>query len=88
MTELKPCPFCGESPISGVEFYESCGSNIKLKAIVYCPKCHINRGYLFRATDINPVPFLDYEVAFDKAVKSWNQRWTEKPEPYREEGDE
>ena len=71
---LKPCPFCGESPLSGVEFYESCGSNIKLRATVCCPKCHINRGYVFKATDVNPVPFFDYEVAFDKAKKLWNQR--------------
>lgn len=87
MDDLKRCPFCGEVPSSGVEFYESCGSDIKLKAIVYCLKCHVSRGTVFRATDINPVPFLDYEVAFDKAVKLWNQRWSEKPEPYREEGE-
>lgn len=74
MDDLKRCPFCGEIPSSGVEFCVSCGSEIKLKAIVYCPKCHINRGYIFKATDINPVPFLDYEIAFDKAVKAWNQR--------------
>lgn len=80
MNDLKRCPFCGEAPSSGVEFYESCGGEVKLKAIVYCPKCHINKGYVFKATDINPVPFLDYDIAFDKAVKSWNQRWGENDE--------
>lgn len=76
MAELKPCPFCGGYPLSGVEFYESCGGidDIKLKATIYCPKCHINRGYVFKATDVNPVPFFDYEVAFDKAISKWNER--------------
>ena len=75
MAELKPCPFCGESPLSGIEFCESCGSdNIKLRAVVYCPKCHISKGKVFKATDINPVPFFNYEVAFDNAKTAWNQR--------------
>ena len=75
MDELKPCPFCGEAPSSGVEFFESCGStDIKLRVIVYCQKCHVARGFVFKATDITPVPFFDYEVAFDKAKKAWNRR--------------
>ena len=74
MTELKPCPFCGKYPSSGVEFFESNGSLIKLRASVYCSGCHISRGFVFKATDINPTPFLDYEIAFDRAKQAWNER--------------
>jgi len=72
--ELKRCPFCGEQPVSGVEFSGSDGVTIKLKAVVRCPRCDVSRGFVFKATDINPVPFFTYEVAFDKAKTQWNQR--------------
>ena len=75
MENLKPCPFCGVKPSSGVEFFESSSvDGIKLKAIVYCPECRVSKGVVFKATDINPVPFFDYEVAFDKAKQAWNKR--------------
>ena len=76
MSELKPCPFCGKMPSAGVEFYESNSMDgIKLRASVYCSGCHISRGVVFKATDqVSLVPFLDYEVAFDKVKKAWNKR--------------
>ena len=74
MAELKPCPFCGKYPSSGVEFFESHGTDVKLRATVYCSGCHISRGVVFTATDITPIPFLDYEIAFDKAKTAWNKR--------------
>lgn len=77
---LKPCPWCGEIPKSGVDFYESCGSEVKLAAIVYCPKCGANRREIFKATDVNPVPFFTYEVAFDHVKQAWNRRAKDEPE--------
>lgn len=74
MSELKPCPFCGESPIAGMEFYESQGSIIRLKATVLCKRCHISQSKVFQATDINIVPFFNYEVAMEGAEKAWNRR--------------
>ena len=71
---LKPCPWCGESPKSGVEFYESKGSVGTLAAIVYCPKCGVNRRKIFKATDVITVPFSVYEVAFDEVKQAWNRR--------------
>ena len=75
MTELKPCPFCGQRPVTGVDFYESCGGHsVKLQAVVTCTKCHVSRGVVFQATDINLIPFSDYENAFNKAIELWNER--------------
>lgn len=72
---LKPCPFCGEIPISGIEYYDGgSGDNIRLRAVVYCKGCGANKSAIFRATDINLVPFLNYEAAYDKAKKLWNKR--------------
>ena len=74
MDNLKPCPFCGKYPSSGVEFFESRGTDVKLRATVYCSECHVSRGVVFTATGITPIPFLDYEIAFDKAKTAWNRR--------------
>ena len=74
MSELKPCPFCGKYPSCGVEEFERNGLVIKLRAAVYCSGCHVSRGVIFTATDINPIPFLDYEIAFDRAKQEWNRR--------------
>lgn len=74
MSEIKPCPFCGDSPIVGMEFYESCGSVIRLRATVCCKHCNISQGKVFQATDINIMPFVNYEVAMENAINAWNRR--------------
>lgn len=74
MSELKPCPFCRGKPECGVEFYESSGSNVLLKAEVWCERCHIGRAQIFKATEITLVPFERYTDAFDKAISKWNER--------------
>lgn len=72
---LKPCPFCGSSPESGVDFYESSGSNVKLYARVFCKKCHIDRGIVFEASSsITTVPFHNFTDAFSVAINRWNER--------------
>lgn len=75
MEELKPCPFCGSLPHCGVEFYQSCGSEVKLSAVVECTGCGIRKREVFKATDaITFVPFYDYENAFTKVIEAWNSR--------------
>lgn len=73
-TKLKPCPFCGGKPECGVEFYKSSGSNITLKAEVWCERCCIGRAQIFKATEITLVPFERYTDAFNKAISEWNKR--------------
>ena len=77
MEELKRCPFCGEIPKCGVEFYESHGAEVELAAVVKCTGCGIRKTEIFKATDnITFIPFFNYENAFEKVVKYWNERQT------------
>lgn len=69
MTELKPCPFCGEKPddyiktISGI-------SQTKIVMYVICRKCEIEKS-----TDIQGgVPFERLIEAHEKLIKDWNTR--------------
>ena len=79
MNKLKPCPFCGSMPQSGVEFIESRGSEIKLAAIVECTGCGTRKREIFKAADgFSYVPFYDYENAFEEVIKAWNTRAGEK----------
>ena len=75
MSELKTCPFCGSIPQCGVEFYESCGTEIRLAATVECTGCGISKREIFKATNkISYVPFFDYDNAFEKVIEAWNKR--------------
>ena len=79
MIELKPCPFCGAMPQAGVDFYESCGAEIKLAATVECTGCGIRKRKIFNATHpVGYVPFSDYENAFMNVIEAWNRRASEK----------
>lgn len=79
MNKLKPCPFCGAIPQSGVDFYGSRGTEIKLAAIVECTGCGICKRVIFKATnDVIHIPFSDYEEAFNKVTKEWNTRIIDK----------
>ncbi len=73
MNELKPCPFCGSLPQSGVEFYEICGNEIKLAAVVECTGCGTRKRKIFKATEgTSYVPFDKYDNAFEEVVQIWN----------------
>ena len=75
MSELKPCPFCGALPQSGVEFYESHGAEVRLSAVVKCTGCGVSKRKIFKATDnVSFVPFYDYENAFNDVIREWNRR--------------
>lgn len=74
MHELKPCPFCGGKPNTGVEFYESRESEVLLRAEVLCHKCNIGMGVTFKATEISLVPFERYTEAFANVIDMWNRR--------------
>lgn len=75
MHEVKRCPFCGKYPVCGVEYHDS----DHLAAVVRCTECDFDRRKIFKATSTkNLIPFLDYEIAFDRVVDAWNERYDEK----------
>ena len=77
MEELKRCPFCGELPICGVEFCQSSGSDVHLAATVKCISCGVYKRKIFKASESSIlIPFINYENAFEKVVKDWNERQT------------
>ena len=78
MDDLKRCPFCGNLPRCGVDFYEMYDAEIKLKAVVECTGCKISKHKIFKATEnYGLVPFIDYQKAFDAVVEEWNRRVNE-----------
>ena len=75
MSELKSCPFCGSIPQCGVEYHSSCGTDVKLSAVIECTGCGIRKRVIFKATDYKLfVPFYDYDNAFAEVIKEWNKR--------------
>ena len=75
MSELKSCPFCGCMPQCGVEFYESCGAEVELAAVVECTGCGVKKRVIFKASEpISYVPFFDFDNAFSEVLSEWNRR--------------
>lgn len=68
MTELKPCPFCGEKPTHVSHTWDSLGNDIFW---VYCGNlgCKVN-------------PECDAKYSEEAAAEAWNTRADERPEAY------
>lgn len=75
MQEVKKCPFCGESPKVGFEYYSGKDyDRIFFSATVRCT-CGTKKTVVFKATDIGDlVPLFDYENAIESAIDLWNER--------------
>ncbi len=69
MTELKPCPFCGERPddyvmtLSGI-------SQTKIEMDIICRKCEIRKSIDIQSG----VPFERLIEAHNKLIEDWNTR--------------
>ncbi len=66
MTELKPCPFCGERPMTRVTVYQNIVS-FKIR----CCGCGVTNAVAVELCD------SDFSVIYDglqKAVALWNRR--------------
>ena len=73
MREVKRCPFCGQYPVCGVDPHEG-----HLEAVIRCTRCNYDRRVDFGWNPIDElIPFSDFEIAFDRVVDAWNERYTE-----------
>lgn len=70
MTELKPCPFCGDIPTTNVRYWK-CGGDELLLNVTVKSQCGVSRGISLQGND---VPFSEYEDAFATVIDMWNRR--------------
>lgn len=78
MSELRPCPFCGETKAKAGEQPHNCGW------FVYCPNC-----YVLHDNNITEGPDDDFDK--DEAIKAWNTRaddWISVKTKYPENSDD
>lgn len=68
--DLKPCPFCGETPITeiGLARYGKLGDCITIKVV--CAECHVTKSvYIREGTDFDAV-----KDTMNKVISGWNER--------------
>lgn len=66
MTELKPCPFCGEKPYDCIR-----GRINNLHMAIVCRKCHIEKKTIDVQGDVSFERLIE---AHEKLIKDWNTR--------------
>lgn len=70
-TELKPCPFCGQKPMTNIYCSRYDSDGIMLKFQIKC-NCGVNRGYSKIMRDDST--FSDYVEMMNATYKLWNER--------------
>jgi Lar family restriction alleviation protein len=68
--QLKPCPFCGETPITeiGLARYGRLGDCITIRVV--CAECHVAKSiYIREGTDFGTV-----KESMGKIIEEWNTR--------------
>lgn len=68
-TKLKPCPFCGEEPITKVKVCRGISSS-EIRYSIECKYCDISIGAYITTGD----PFNNAQSAMDRAIENWNRR--------------
>lgn len=84
MTELKPCPFCGNLNKLGVKFHQAPGPGRRGRydSMIYCKGCSVNGPKIKsetlgipRADERNEEPTGHMKkIMRDKAIEVWNRR--------------
>lgn len=70
--ELKPCPFCGNVPITNVHYWKCGGDELGLVAEVKCENCGgVSQSVVFDGEYTN---FDKYINSFNIAIERWNTR--------------
>lgn len=71
MTELKPCPFCGETAVTRLRFYKHDGIETTLLAEVSCKYCDTHKSELLKLCDTS---FEQVNESFNRVIEMWNRR--------------
>lgn len=70
MTELKPCPFCGEKPDDYLRAMSSAIGQMKIVMYITCRKCRIEKSIYVQGC----ASFERLIEAHEKLIKDWNTR--------------
>lgn len=68
---LKPCPFCGEAPVTAINYSKCGGGELMLRFSVACPNCKTSKGV---TREVEGKTFGRYIDAMADAIKLWNTR--------------
>lgn len=69
--KLKPCPFCGETPTTAINYRRVGGGELELEFSVFCPSCKTNKHII---KEVEGKDFETYVEAMDLAITAWNRR--------------
>jgi len=68
---LKPCPFCGEAPTTGINYSKCGGGELKLTFSVVCLNCRTVKSI---TREVEGKSFGKYIDAMADAIELWNTR--------------
>lgn len=68
---LKPCPFCGEAPITAINYSRCGGGELELIYSVICPSCKISKNV---RKESEGKTFDEYIATMDSVIELWNKR--------------
>lgn len=74
MTELKPCPFCGERPRAALRFNVSSWEDVKVIASVGCESCGVQMTAEQMAYAGLGIGFVTVSEMCADAIRMWNRR--------------
>lgn len=75
MSELKPCPFCGDLPITKVRVTQMGGDTDIIDFSVACQSCGTDKTVRLRI--FTTAKFDDVFRAISEATDAWNKRYKE-----------
>lgn len=68
---LKQCPFCGEKPITAINYSKCGGDELELTFSVFCPECHTSKSI---RREVEGGDFEEYIMYMKEVITKWNTR--------------
>ena len=74
LAEFKPCPFCGQYPVSSVVVTEMGSVNGDcINFLIKCEKCGTNKGVVLKLRTREGT-FAEIKEAMEQSISVWNTR--------------